>query len=91
VSRRFTPSTEQYPRETVPQRLWITPQLTAINRDLTRMWALVFVAMVPSHVIAGIVDTHRADAIFTWVVPIVLVVWAAKRTDRVSGGGEIVA
>jgi len=40
--------------------------------------------MVPAHVIAGALDTHRANLIFNWAIPIVLVVWAAKQTARVS-------
>jgi hypothetical protein len=48
------------------------------------MWAFVFTAMVPSHVIAGALDTRRANTIFNWVIPIILIVWAAKRTAAVS-------
>ena len=48
------------------------------------MWALVFAVMVPTHVIAGAIDTHRANLIFNWAIPIVLIVWAAKRTAKVS-------
>jgi hypothetical protein len=55
-----------------------------INRELTLTWACVFMVMVPSHLIAGALDTHRANTIFNWVVPIVLIVWAAKRTEAVS-------
>ena len=48
------------------------------------MWAAVFAAMVPAHVIAGALDTHRANLIFNWAIPIVLVIWAAKRTAAVT-------
>jgi hypothetical protein len=78
------PFTEQYARETVPRKFWSSPQFTQINRKLTTMWGLVFAAMVPAHVIAGALDTHRANLIFNWAIPIVLVIWAAKRTARVS-------
>jgi hypothetical protein len=44
----------------------------------------VFVAMIPSHLIAGAIDTHRANTIFNWVVPAVLVVLAVKRTNAMS-------
>jgi hypothetical protein len=47
------------------------------------MWGLVFAAVVPAHVIAGAADTHRTNLVFNWVIPIVLVTWAAKRTARV--------
>lgn len=79
-----TPFTEQYARETVPRALWRSPEFRRINRTLTLTWAAVFMAMVPSHVIAGALDTQRANTIFNWVVPVVLVVWAAKRTEAVS-------
>jgi hypothetical protein len=80
----LTPFTEQYARESVPRQLWSTPQFKRINRQLTTMWGLVFAAMVPAHVIAGAIDTHRANLIFNWAIPIALVIWAAKRTARVS-------
>ena len=78
------PFTEQYARETVPRQFWSSPQFKQINRKLTTMWGLVFAVMVPAHVIAGALDTHRANLIFNWAIPIVLVIWAAKRTARVS-------
>lgn len=80
----FVPFTEQYARESVPQEHWDSPRFKQVNRDLTLMWGLVFLAMVPSHVIAGVIDTHRGNTIFNWVVPVVLIVWAAKRTARVT-------
>jgi hypothetical protein len=83
-----TPFTEQYARESVPRALWSSPQFKHINRQLTTTWAVVFAAMVPAHVIAGAIDTHRANLIFNWAIPIVLVLWAAKRTARVTDGAE---
>jgi hypothetical protein len=68
----------------VPETYWQTAEFRAKNRDLTWMWALVFTAMVPSHILAGALDTHRADTLFNWVLPIALVAWAAKRTERVT-------
>ena len=81
----MTPFTEQYARESVPRQFWSSPRFKAINRQLTLMWALVFTAMIPSHIIAGAIDTRRANTIFNWVIPVLLVVWAAKRTSAVSG------
>jgi hypothetical protein len=78
------PFTEQYAHETVPRQFWSSPQFKQINRQLTTMWGWVFAAMVPAHVIAGALDTHRANLIFNWAIPIALVIWAAKRTARVS-------
>ena len=78
------PFTEQYARESVPRQFWSSPRFQRLNRQLTLMWALVFTAMVPAHVIAGAIDTPRANLIFNWAIPIVLIVWAAKRTAKVS-------
>lgn len=84
----FTPFTEQYARESVSRRLWSSPRFVATNRQLTLMWACVFTAMVPAHIVAGAIDTRRANTIFNWAIPIILVVWAAKRTAAVSDGEQ---
>ncbi len=80
----FVPFTEQYARESVSPRYWATRQFKQINRQLTAMWGYVFVAMVPAHLIAGAIDTRRANTIFNWVIPVLLVVWAVKRTAAVT-------
>ena len=85
----FVPFTEQYARESVPRPLWTTPSFKQVNRRLTAMWGWVFVAMIPAHLIAGVLDTHRANTIFNWVVPIVLVVWAAKRTAAITDEAKV--
>lgn len=82
------PFTEQYARETVPRQFWSSPQFKQINRRLTALWGLVFALMVPAHVIAGAIDTHRANLIFNWAIPVALVLWAAKRTAAVSASAE---
>ncbi len=80
----FTPFTEQYARESVPRQFWSSPRFQQVNRRLTTMWGFVFSAMVVSHVLAGAIDTRRANTIFNWVIPIILIVWAVKRTSDVS-------
>jgi hypothetical protein len=80
----FVPFTEQYARESVPRKFWASPRFEQINRQLTTMWALVFAAMAPAHVIAGAIDTHRANLIFNWAIPVVLIMWAVKRTAATS-------
>jgi hypothetical protein len=82
-----TPITEQYARESVPRQFWSTPEFRRVNRQLTLMWGAVFVAMVPSHLIAGAIDTRRGNTIFNWAIPVALVVWAAKRTEAVTDDG----
>ena len=75
------PFTEQYARESVPREFWSSPRFKEHNRRLTLMWTAVFLLMIPSHIAAGVIDTHRANTIFNWVIPIGLIVLAAKRTE----------
>jgi hypothetical protein len=83
-SLAFVPFTEQYARDEVPQEHWGSPQFKAINRRLTLLWGAVFAAMVPFHVLAGALDTQRANLLFNWAVPVALVLWALKRTDAMA-------
>ena len=85
ASLLFVPFTEQYARERVDERFWSSPQFKAINRKLTIMWGAVFAAMVPFHILAGALDRPGTNILFNWVVPVALVVWAAKRS---TGAGE---
>ena len=81
----FTPFTEQYAREQVPEQYWGSPKFKAINRKLTTMWACIFAAMVPFHAIAGTLDTKLGNIIFNWAIPLGLVFWGIKRS---SAAGE---
>jgi hypothetical protein len=80
----FVPFTEQYARESVAPEFWSTPRFKQINRQLTVMWGWVFLAMMVSHVVAGAIDTRRGNTIFNWVIPIILIIWAVKRTGELS-------
>ncbi|MBV9808687.1 MAG: hypothetical protein JO286_15995 [Solirubrobacterales bacterium] len=79
-----SPFTAQYARESVPRQFWSSPRFTQINRQLTLMWALVFTALVPAHLIAGALNTGRANLLFNWALPAILVFWAAKRTSAIT-------
>lgn len=81
ASLLWVPFTEQYARDRVPQQFWNSPKFKAINRKLTTMWALVFAAMVPFHIIAGTINTKWGNVIFNWLIPIYLIVWAVKRSS----------
>jgi hypothetical protein len=83
-SLAFVPFTEQYARDEVAPEHWGSPVFKAINRRLTLLWGTVFAAMVPFHVLAGALDTQRANLLFNWAVPIALVLWALKRTSRLA-------
>jgi hypothetical protein len=80
----FTPFTEQYARERVPRQVWSSPRFKETNRRLTIMWSSVFTAFIPFHVLAGVIDKRPTNVIFNWVIPIALIVWAAKHTDVIT-------
>jgi hypothetical protein len=84
----FTPFTEQYARDSVPRQFWSSPTFKATNRRLTTMWAWIFTAMVPFHILAGLIDKKPTNILFNWVVPIGLIVWGAKRTDAISASAK---
>jgi hypothetical protein len=83
-----TPFTEQYARESVPEEHWSSPRFKEINRKLTTLWGFVFLLMVPSHIAAGAINTHRAETFFNWVIPVALVVLAIKQQEKISGQDE---
>jgi hypothetical protein len=81
----FTPFTEEYARDQVPEEYWASPKFKEINRKLTTMWACIFAAMVPFHAIAGALDTRAGNIIFNWAIPLGLVYWGIKQS---SAAGE---
>ena len=80
-SLTLVPFTAQYARESTPREVWGTSRFKEANRRLTVMWGQIFTAMTASHVAAGAIDTHRANLVFNWAIPIVLVIWGAKRSN----------
>jgi hypothetical protein len=77
----WVPFTEQYARDFVPEQYWSSPRFKAANRRMTALWGAVFAAMVPLHIAAGALDTQRANLLLNWLVPVMLVLWAVKRSD----------
>jgi MFS family permease len=84
----FTPFTEQYAREQVPQQFWGSPRFKAVNRRLTVLWGGVFALMVVSHIIAGTLNRHSTNIVFNWVIPILLVLAAIKKVPEIAHEGE---
>jgi hypothetical protein len=91
ISAFTIPFTEQYARETVDPSLWRSPIFRAKNRSISLMWAGVIFLIACSHTIAGILaatDTasgaHPGSILLNWVVPIVLVIFAIKRTRVIA-------
>ena len=83
----FTPFTEEYAREQVPEQYWGSPKFKEINRKLTTMWACIFAAMVPFHAIAGTINTKPGNIIFNWAIPLGLVYWGIKRSSAPADTG----
>ena len=73
ASLAFHPFTEQYAREVVQRKYWNTTRFNRANVELTLMWAAVFTAIAASEMTAGALDSRLAATIFSWVVPIALV------------------
>lgn len=73
ASLAFHPFTEQYAREVVQRKYWNTTRFNRANVELTLMWAAVFAAIAASEMTAGALDSRLAATIFSWVVPIALV------------------
>jgi succinate dehydrogenase hydrophobic anchor subunit len=55
------------------------------------MWAEVIFAIAVSHIIAGVLTSsqdlagsHPANLVLNWVIPIVLIVFAIKRTRAIA-------
>jgi hypothetical protein len=84
----FTPFTEQYAREQVPQQFWNSARFKAVNRRLTVLWGGVFASMVVSHIIAGTINRPGTNIVFNWVIPIFLVLSAMKKVPEIAHEGE---
>jgi uncharacterized membrane protein len=80
VSLAFVPFTEQYAREQTPREVWGNPEFRRINRVLTLVWALTFIATAVLGYIA-VIAPGTSDWT-NWILPIVLIVGAFKFTAR---------
>jgi hypothetical protein len=66
----------------------LTRRSDLLLAGLVLLTAVNIAVMVPAHVIAGAFNTHRANLIFNWAIPTVLVIWAAKQTARTSASAH---
>lgn len=53
------PFTESYAREKAPEAIWATPGFHALNRRISAIWGLAFLAGTISLIIAGSVDYRQ--------------------------------
>jgi hypothetical protein len=80
ASLLFDPFTAQYARRTTPPEVWDSPVFRHINVVLTTAWAAVFALMAVSTWLA--VRTPGASDWLNRVVPVALLIWAVKFTER---------
>ncbi|GGN23704.1 hypothetical protein [Streptomyces fuscichromogenes] len=74
------PFTAQYARHSVPPEYWDSPVFTHVNTVLTAAWGAVFALMALSTWLA--IRIPAGSDWFDWVIPIALLVWAVKFTER---------
>ncbi|MFJ3336176.1 hypothetical protein [Streptomyces sp. NPDC086766] len=79
----FDPFTAQYARQSTPPHLWHSPIFRHVNIVLTATWGAVFAAMALLSWLALRVPS-AADWL-NWVLPVVLLIWAIKFTQRYPG------
>ncbi|MEU5592471.1 hypothetical protein [Streptomyces sp. NPDC020298] len=79
-SLAFDPFTAQYAREQTPPDVWDSPVFRHVNRVLTAVWGAAFALMTVSAWLA--IRVPSLDDWLDWVVPVVLLVWAVKFTER---------
>lgn len=94
VSALTVPFTEQYARQTVDRRYWASPEFRAKNRAISFTWAGVLLVMSICHFIAGalaassvVPGAHPGNIILNWVIPVLLVLRAIKRTELIAEAG----
>ncbi len=79
ASLAWQPFTEPYARELVQRKYWKTARFARANVELTLMWAVVFTAVAASQTAAGAIQTRLGSTIFTWVLPMGLVLLGVKQ------------
>ncbi|MEV5845725.1 hypothetical protein AB0M32_27515 [Streptomyces sp. NPDC051985] len=74
------PFTAQYARHSVPREFWDSPVFTHVNKVLTTAWGVVFALMALSTWLA--IRLPGQSDWFNWVIPVALLVWVVKFTER---------
>ncbi len=99
VSAATVPFTEQYARESVPRQYWGSPVFRATNRKISAMWGAVIAIAGGAHLAAGalapVTDSGHAgqsspvvNVLLNWVVPIALIMFATKQTQRIKSSAR---
>ncbi|MFJ4963326.1 hypothetical protein ACIP6P_12915 [Streptomyces sp. NPDC088729] len=92
VSVLTVPFTEQYARAGIDRRYWESPVFRSLNRRLSLMWAGIISVMALCHLIAGALSASgggfSSNILLNWAVPVLLVVYGVKHTDRIAEGAR---
>jgi hypothetical protein len=87
------PFTEQYARESVPKEFWHTERFRSVNRRISAAWGVAIASTGLGHLVASLlrgaepgttVPSRPLDLVFNWVLPIALIWWAVRYTNRLS-------
>jgi hypothetical protein len=102
VTLPFRPFTEQYARESVPQKFWDSPHFHAANRKISAAWAGVTAAMGIGHLVAGALAANASEHVgyltfspvelsLNWILPGVLILAAVRYTQHVARAAHAAA
>lgn len=87
--------TEQYARESVPQRYWHSPVFRSVNRRISAAWGGVIAVMAVGHALAAWITepgttlpSRPVDLLFNWGIPALLSWWAVRYTTRVAAAAH---
>jgi hypothetical protein len=91
ISALTIPFTEQYAKQSVDPRYWGDPAFRAKNKAISMLWAGVVFAMAVCHLVAGALaastgaaDAHPGSILLNWIIPVVLILFATKRTRQMA-------
>jgi len=79
ASLAYRPFTDRFAREVVLRRYWETPRFARANVELTLMWTTMFAAITASQVLGAALATRLGSTVFTWVVPIGIVIGGVRQ------------
>ena len=100
ISAVTIPFSEQYARESVAREYWHSAAFRATNRKISAMWGGVIALTGCAHLAAAAIDPVSGpvrtgqpihvllNVLLNWVVPIALIVLAAKQTKRMSAAAH---
>jgi hypothetical protein len=93
VSVATVPFTEQFARAHVDRRYWGSPVFRAVNRRISLLWAGLIYVMAIGHITSGFLADHGENPrnlLLNWVVPVLVVLYGLKQTERIAGEGMAV-